>query len=97
MDAEKIFSIIIGIALCALLIGNFRRKTSPMENPVEQSVGDTPRETLSGPAYLIANAPVWAFSPPVNNFIPSAVIGGGQAVMVNPGVAVRDFTCYGNC
>ena len=99
MTTDKIVLWLLGIGLIALLLGNWKRLAfvSAAENasaPVDTSNVPTVQNVERGPEYLIYNQGPWAFSPPVNNFLPSMVQPGGQAVVITPPPGQGRYGCF---
>jgi len=98
MPWEKIFLWLLAIGLGALLLNAWKSRTltATAETPnakVDASNTSENSDTQQGRAYLIANQGPWAFAPPVNNYLPSAVAPGGVAVIVNRNRADGCFSC----
>jgi hypothetical protein len=82
---ERIFLLLAGVALAALVLWDMRGKqaaqqpadTSPLTNPYAAA-------TAEGPSYLLYNQP-WFFVPPVGNFMPQQTAGqAGQTLALTP-------------
>lgn len=98
MEWQKIALWLLVIALGGLLLSAWRNRTltTTAETPdAKVNASNTPEnsDSTEGRSYLMYNQGPWAFSPPVNNYLPSMVAPGGIAIMVNKNRADGCFSC----
>jgi hypothetical protein len=87
LDSEKIFLIVLGVALVALVVHKVGTSAvviapgapAPVLN--EAVLDSSNKPVTNGPQYLTAATP-WGFAPPVGNFLPSVVAGRAGATQI---------------
>ena len=98
---EKIILVITALLIMAVIVWRKPIANVIMGEPMEPAIdlvgmSQTPSNSnlTKGPSYLMYNQP-WAFSPPVNNFLPAIASGEGRRNVMTPAnMSGDEFSFY---